>query len=65
MTNSTPEKRLEMRRKFRIDFYKGTVSPENFVKKTTVYAMDEVHARQFAKMRATKHGWISEVTPAE
>ena len=51
------------RRRYRIDWYRGKVSPDTFVEHTYVRAMDTVHARLFGKMR--RPGLIVQVTPAE
>lgn len=50
------------RQRYRIEFYKGKVSPETKVESTTVRAIDEIAAREFGKMR--RPGLIVVVTPA-
>ncbi len=52
-----------LRRRFRLDFYKGRVSPRTHEGHTTVRAMDTPHAREFGKMR--RPGLIVIVTPKE
>ena len=55
-----------MYRHYRIEYFRGSVHPKNKVGRTThIKAMDQPHARQFAKMRAAMKRLIAVVTPAE
>lgn len=51
------------RRRYRIDWYRGKVSPETLEEHTTVRAMDMPHARKFGEMR--RPGLICVVTPVQ
>ncbi len=51
------------KQRYRIDFYRGRVSPETHEGHTVVRAMDTPHARKFGQMR--RPGLIVQVTPIE
>ena len=50
------------KRKFHINYYKGRVSPESFVRHETVNKLSIMSALVHADMRARKHGQIAIVT---
>jgi hypothetical protein len=52
-----------LRRRYRIEWYRGKVSAETKGKQAHVRAFDTVHARKFGQMR--RPGLIVVVVPAE
>ena len=50
------------KRKFHINYYKGSESPKNFVKHETVNKLSVMAALVHADMRARKHGCIAIVS---
>jgi hypothetical protein len=54
---------MEARRRYRIEWYRGSVAEKNLVKKTKYKAMDTAHARKFAKLR--KPRLIAVITPVK